>query len=149
MQKILNKRHEDKNPPAHVSSRYQGFQKYRRLIVWNKSMDFIGLIYKLTSQFPNNELYGLTSQLRRASVSISLNIVEGSGAGSDMEYKRFLNIARRSAYEVLCGLEIAQKLNFCTIEETDQLSDKCDQISAMITGLSKKIGSKLQLKTES
>src|SRR3989338_4875165 len=131
------------------NTKFQINQKYRRLIVWNQSMEFVEAVYKLTGRFPNAEMYGLTSQLRRASVSIALNIAEGSGAGSDPEYKRFLNIARRSAYEALCGLEVAQRLNFCTSDDIAGLNKKCDQISAMLASLSKKIGSKPQLKADS
>ncbi|MCU0666152.1 MAG: four helix bundle protein [Candidatus Omnitrophica bacterium] len=62
-------------------------------------MDFIERVYLKTSKFPQSECYGLTSQVRRAAVSIALNIAEGSGSGSDLEFKRFLNIALRSSYE--------------------------------------------------
>ena len=72
-------------------------QKFRKLEVWKKSMDFVEEIYKTTNQFPVNEMYGLTSQLRRAALSIPLNIAEGSGAGSDPEFNRFLNISMRSS----------------------------------------------------
>ncbi|MCU0666118.1 MAG: four helix bundle protein [Candidatus Omnitrophica bacterium] len=75
-------------------------QKFKKLQVWSKAMDFIEQVYLKTSKFPESECYGLTSQIRRASVSIALNIAEGSGSGSDLEFKRFLNIALRSSYEV-------------------------------------------------
>ena len=68
-------------------------QKFRKLTVWHKSLDFIEDIYKLTQEFPNHELYGLTSQLRRAALSVAMNIAEGSGTGSDREFNRFLNIS--------------------------------------------------------
>lgn len=124
-------------------------QKYRRLIVWNQSMELIEAIYKLTSRFPGTEIYGLTNQLRRSCVSIALNIAEGSGAGSDLEYRRFLNIARRSAFEALCGLEVAQRLKFCAVEDVAGISKKCDQISAMLSSLSKKMSSTPKPKADS
>ena len=69
-------------------------------------MDFIEQVYKITNKFPKTEMYGLTSQIRRVALSIALNIAEGSGAGSDNEFNRFLNIALRSGYEVMCGIEV-------------------------------------------
>ena len=70
-----------------------------------KIIDYVARIYKLTSRFPINERFGLTDQLRRASVSITLNIAEGCGAGSKLEFIRFLKMAQRSAYEVMAALE--------------------------------------------
>ena len=112
-------------------------QKFKKLSVWNKSVDFIEQIYRTTQKFPVQETYGLTSQLRRASTSIALNIAEGSGAGSDGEFKRFLNIALRSAYEAICAIEIARRLGFCSTHEANTLRSGCDEISAMLTGLKK------------
>lgn len=114
-------------------------QKFRKLNVWDKAMDFIEEIYKLTNKFPSKELYGLTSQLRRAAISIALNIAEGSGSDSDAEFNRFLNISLRSSYEVMCGIEVARRLRYCTDSEVDRLLGKCDEVSAMISGLKKKL----------
>ena len=100
-------------------------------------MNFIEAVYKLTSQFPKEELYGLTSQLKKASVSISLNIAEGSGSESEVEFNRFLNIALRSAYEVICGIEVAKRLKFYNEEGLNNLQKQCDEISAMLVGLKK------------
>lgn len=114
-------------------------QKFRKLEVWNKAMNFIEEIYRITNKFPTNETYGLTSQLRRSAISIALNIAEGSGAGSDNEFKRFLTITLRSAYEVMCGVEIAKRLNYCDEVETSKLFKNCDEVSAMLSGLKKKL----------
>ena len=100
-------------------------------------MDFIEQIYRTTQKFPAQETYGLTSQLRRASTSIALNIAEGSGSGTDGEFKRFLNIALRSAYEAICAIEIAKRLGFCSVQEANTLKSGCNEISAMLTGLKK------------
>ena len=102
-------------------------------------MDFIEIIYKITNKFPACEIYGLTSQLRRAALSIALNIAEGSGSGFDKEFCRFLNISLRSSYEVVCGVEVAKRLNYCNQEETDGLLKQCDELSAMISGLKKSL----------
>lgn len=103
-------------------------------------MDFIEQIYRTTQKFPVQETYGLTSQLRRASTSIALNIAEGSGSGTDGEFKRFLNIALRSAYEAICAVEIARRLGFCSTQEANTLKSGCNEISAMLTGLKKYLG---------
>jgi len=102
-------------------------------------MDFIEEIYKITEKFPAKELYGLTSQLRRAATSVALNIAEGSAAGSDIEFNRFLNIANRSNYEVMCGIEIAKRLNYVEVVEYDLLLKRSDELSAMLSGLKKKL----------
>jgi len=73
---------------------------HKDLIVWQKSINFVTKIYKETNSFPNTELYGLTSQLRRASVSVPSNIAEGAARNTDKEYVRFLFIARASAAEI-------------------------------------------------
>lgn len=110
-------------------------QKFRKLEVWTKAMDFIEDIYRLTDKFPIKEMYGLISQLNRSAISIALNIAEGSGAGSDNEFCRFLNIALRSAYEVMCGIEVAIRLNYCSDKEAEILFKNCDTLCAMLSGL--------------
>jgi len=114
-------------------------QKFRKLNVWTKAMDFIEEVYKITNGFPSKELYGLTSQLRRAAISIALNIAEGSGSDSDAEFNRFLNISLRSSYEVMCGIEVAGRLKYCNEQEVVSLLTKCEELSAMISGLKKKL----------
>ena len=73
---------------------------YKDLIVWQKSMEIVVLIYKLTEQFPTNEIYGLTSQIRRCSVSVPSNIAEGSRRGGQKDYRHFLTIAFGSGAEL-------------------------------------------------
>jgi four helix bundle protein len=77
-------------------------------------MDFVTEIYKISTRFPQSEQFGLTSQIRRAAISIPLNIAEGAGAGSNSEFQRFLNYALRSSYEVMSAIEIAKKLGYMT-----------------------------------
>ena len=102
-------------------------------------MELIGEIYKITAAFPKEELYGLVSQIRRASVSIALNIAEGSGADSDAEFKRFLIIALRSGYEVMCGMEVSMKLGYLTDKKGNEVLDRLEELSAMISGFTKKL----------
>ncbi|UCF61749.1 MAG: four helix bundle protein, partial [Anaerolineaceae bacterium] len=92
-----------------------------------------------TSQFPQSEQFGLSSQIRRASISIPLNIAEGAGAASNVEFQRFLNCALRSTYEVMSALEIAEKLGYMNNQEPLPLHDEADQIAAMIVGFSRKL----------
>jgi four helix bundle protein len=84
-------------------------QSYRDLIVWQRAVQMSVAIYRLTAAFPRDELYGLTSQLRRAGVSVASNIAEGYGRGSTGEYKQFLGMARGSNMEVQTQLEIYRR----------------------------------------
>ena len=112
-------------------------QKFRKLTIWQKAMDFVETVYKTTEQFPSQELYGLTGQLRRAATSIALNIAEGSGTESDNEFNRFLTMAHRSNYEAMCALEIAKKLKYITNDELNNVLADCNELSAMIYGFKK------------
>lgn len=85
---------------------------YRQLIVWQKSIELVELIYKLTQGFPKAELFGLVSQIRRAAISIPSNIAEGYGRRSDKEYLQFYSFSYGSALELETQLFIAQKLGF-------------------------------------
>lgn len=86
--------------------------EFRKLKVYNSAIDFTADIYEISKTIPEHEKYGLISQLRRAGVSIVLNIAEGSGSGSDAEFSRFLRMAIRSLYEVDAILELLVKLNY-------------------------------------
>lgn len=104
-------------------------------------MEFVTSIYILSSTFPSEEKFGLTSQIRRAVVSIALNIAEGSGSGSDMEFRRFLKMALRSAYEVMAALEIASNLKLAKKDIIEARLQEADELAAMISGLIKKLKS--------
>jgi four helix bundle protein len=93
-------------------SEEQVVKSFRDLIVWQRSIELCVAVYEFSRGFPSDELYGLRSQLRRASVSISSNIAEGSGRRSKGEYLQFLGIASGSNYEVQTQLVIARELNF-------------------------------------
>ena len=83
---------------------------YRDLIVWQKSMDLVVEIYKLTKNFPKSEIYGLTSQMKRCAVSIPSNIAEGRRRGSRKDYRHFLIIAYGSGAELETQIEIVKRL---------------------------------------
>ena len=112
-------------------------QKFRKLEVWKKSMDFISLVYEVSRSYPRSELFGLTDQIRRAAISIALNIAEGSGSGGDKEFVRFLQIALRSLYEVIAAGEIAIRLSYGKVEDQQKIIQKADEIGAMLSGLIK------------
>ena len=95
-------------------------------------MELITRIYAVTEAFPPRELYGLTSQLRRAATSIALNIAEGSAAGSDQEFRRFLMMASRSCHELMCGLEIALRLKYLAASTAGTLLQEADRLAGML-----------------
>lgn len=114
-------------------------QRFRQLKIWQRSIDINSNIYELTKDLPKTELFGLTSQIRRASVSISLNIAEGSGSNSNKEFNRFLNMSLRSAYEVISALEIVKRLKYLNEVKIDSVIAELDEIIAMIYVFSKKL----------
>lgn len=118
---------------------------FKDLLVWNKSMDFTVEIYAITKSFPTNEQFGMTSQLRRASSSIALNIAEGWGRGTNKSYSHFLRIARGSLYETETCLILSNKLGYISTEIIDIYSPIIEQIGKMINGLIKSIELKIQV----
>ena len=113
---------------------------FRELKVWSRAMEYVTRIYELTKTYPQDELYELTSQTRRAATSVALNIAEGSGGSSNAEFIRFIEMARRSVYEVITALEIAQRLGYCKNPQIAPLAKEADEIAAMLTGLIKRLG---------
>jgi four helix bundle protein len=108
---------------------------YRGLIAWQKAMDFVEGVYGETRSFPREELYGLTSQLRRAAVSIPSNIAEGHGRGKPKEFTQFLTIAHGSLREVETQLMIAQRLKYSSSAKVRLLLDLAGEIGRLINGL--------------
>lgn len=102
-------------------------------------MVLVSLVYRITSKFPKVETFGLVDQLRRAATSIVLNIAEGSGSGSDLEFKRFLHIALRSLYELIAGFEIALNLQYISNNESQEILSNVNELGAMINGLINKL----------
>ena len=108
---------------------------HKDLDVWKKSMDFITLLYKVTTNFPKDEIYGLTNQMRRAAVSIPSNIAEGAARKSNKEYIQFLYIALGSAAELETQLLASKNLNFIDDKSFDLLVKERDEIGRMLFGL--------------
>jgi four helix bundle protein len=110
-------------------------QSYRELIVWRKSMALVKDVYLCTQDFPKSELYGLTSQLRRAAVSIPSNIAEGQGRFSKGEFKQFLGHARGSLLELETQILIAQQLGYLPVERMQILLDRAAEAGRILNGL--------------
>ena len=110
---------------------------HERLDVWAKSIEFVVAVYKATEPFPKDERFGLTSQLRRAAVSIPANIAEGAGRQSTKEFAHFLSNAQGSASEVDTELLIANRLGYLAEAKYVSLRTSLDDIGRMITGLSR------------
>ncbi len=117
-------------------------RKFEKLDIYKKALKFTAAIYEFSKKLPNDEKYGLISQLRRASTSIVLNIAEGSGSGSDMEFSRFLRIAMRSTYEVRAIIDLIISLKLASGEDMAIFREELDEISAMIFSLVKKLRKK-------
>jgi four helix bundle protein len=107
--------------------------QFKELTIWKRSRSFCSSIYSITSKFPNDEKFGLTNQLRRACVSISSNIAEGSSRNSNKDFSRFLEIAIGSCYEIETQLLIAFDLNFITNSELENLILELNEITKMIS----------------
>ena len=109
---------------------------HEKLDVWNKAIDFVTTVYRATESFPREEKFGLTSQIRRAAVSIQANIAEGAARDSKKEFVHFLSNAEGSASELETELLIARKLGYLADRSYDGLRAELDGIGRMILGLS-------------
>jgi four helix bundle protein len=112
---------------------------HKNLKIWQRSMDLVEMIYQETLDFPLEEKYGLTSQIRRASSSIPTNIAEGSGRQSKKEFKYFLSISLGSCYEVNTQLELTKRLSMLSDERADTILKELDQVEKMIIGFMKSL----------
>ncbi|GGZ71330.1 four helix bundle protein [Algibacter mikhailovii] len=107
--------------------------RFKELEIWKRSRLFCSEVYAITSKFPESEKFGLTNQLRRASVSMPSNIAEGSSRQSNKDFTRFLQIALGSAYEIETQLLIAQDLNFVKDSELEYVFSELQEIIKMIS----------------
>ncbi len=114
-------------------------KSYRDLFVWQRAIQMTLAAYKLTAGFPKDETYGLTSQLRRASVSVASNIAEGYGRGTRGEYKQFLAIARGSNCEVQTQLIIARELGYGNKDLLDDAVNLSQQVGKMLHAILDKL----------
>jgi four helix bundle protein len=119
-------------------------QSFRDLLVWQRSIQLAVTVYRLTQGFPREETYGLSSQVRRASVSVSSNIAEGHGRLSTGEYRQFLGIARGSNFALQTQLEIARALGFGDSRLLDEAEGLSFEVGKMISGILNTIKEKEQ-----
>ena len=107
-------------------------QDFKELVVWQKAIEVTIAVYTLTQKFPKDELYGLTSQMRRASVSVASNIAEGRGRINAAEFRQFLGVARGSICELLTQIHVARKLAFASDRDFDEAERLSNDVSKML-----------------
>jgi four helix bundle protein len=113
----------------------EGYFKFEKLEVWKNARELTFLIYRITSNFPNKERFGLVDQIRRAAVSVALNIAEGSTRGSDPDFRRFLKMAQGSVNEVVTGCYVALDQRFLTQKQFDEVYSFCLRINSRLNAL--------------
>lgn len=109
--------------------------RFERLAVWQKAIDFADLIYDVTCNYLLDEKFGLTSQMRRAAVSISSNVAEGSSRTSDADFARFVEIAYGSAMEVMSQAVLSARRKLLSTGDLDQIREQTLELSRMLSGL--------------
>jgi four helix bundle protein len=114
-------------------------RSFKDLIVWQRSMDLAVSIYRTTQKLPASEQFGLTSQLRRAAVSIPSNIAEGYGRQSTGNYRQFLSISRGSLMELETQIDICERLKYLAQSDTENIFKEITEITKMLTSLISKI----------
>lgn len=114
-------------------------QDFRNIVVWQKTHQLALSVYKVTAKFPKDELYGLTSQLRRAAASVPTNIAEGCARGGDAEFARFLQIAMGSASEVDYLLLLSKDLRYLDDVEHQALASQASEIKRMLSSFIQKL----------
>ena len=118
-----------------MSQRVKEDKGYHKLLVWKKAKEFVSLVYKQTEIFPRAEEFGLKGQLRRASVSVLLNIVEGHRRRSTKEFIRFIDIAQASLTEVEAILEICLDLNYLDGDKFNEIENKRSELDFLLNSL--------------
>jgi len=108
---------------------------YKDLEAWQSAMALVLEVYRSTAKFPREEMFGLTSQLRRAAVSVASNIAEGKGRFSDRELSQFLAVARGSVFEIETQIAIAFDLRFLAEPQAQELSKRCSEVGRLLNGL--------------
>lgn len=112
---------------------------FEKLEVWTEAVRFADLVYALTRSFPEQERFGLTNQMRRAAVSVSSNIAEGSSRGSRTEFARYVEIATGSVFEVVSQASIGRRQGFLSQEAYRQLYEAAEKQGKMLSGLRKSL----------
>lgn len=110
-------------------------RSYKDLVAWQKAMDLVTAVYRASAVFPRDEIFGLTSQIRRAAVSIPSNIAEGQGRLSENEFRHFLGQSRGSLMEVETQTQIAMNLGYFREEDATKLLQSCAEVGRILNGL--------------
>ena len=109
--------------------------QYKKLIVWEKSIKLVELIYKAVKLFPEDEKYGLVTQLKRCAVAIPSNIAEGSRRGTKKDFRRFILIAFGSGAELETQIEISKRLGFISVSDLDDINNLLEEVMKMLNKL--------------
>lgn len=110
---------------------------YRELVAWQKAMDLVTHVYAITKHFPDDERFGLTSQMRRCAVSIPSNIAEGQARNTTGEFKQFIGVARGSIAELTTQILIAEQLGY--LRDAKQTIEIAEEVGRILTGLSQSL----------
>lgn len=116
-----------------------GSRSYRDLVVWRKSMDLAESIYCCTRSFPGEEIYGITSQMRRAAASIPSNIAEGQARNNLGEFRQFLGIATGSIAELETWILLSVRIAYLDSAKSEMLLESCEEIQRLLSGLKKSL----------
>ena len=116
---------------------------FQKLVIWQEAMDIVQGVYNATKSFPQVEIYGLTSQMQRAAVSIPSNIAEGAGRNSDKEFANFLGIALGSSFELHTQVILAERLGYMSVQTRDNLLQQLGSLQPQITNMKHKLESKV------
>ncbi len=119
-------------------------QNFRSLKVWQLGMQLVEEVYRLSQQFPKQEIYGLISQIQRAAVSIPANIAEGHAMGSSKDFLRFLAIAQGSLAELETHLMLAERIRYATPAQSGPILTRCAEEARMLRSLRKSVRSRLK-----
>ena len=115
-------------------------RSYKDLVVWKKSMELVAEVYTATAKFPRDEMFGITSQLRRSAVSVRSNIAEGQGRATKGEFVQFLAHARGSLFELETQVLIAGELGYLSSECQGRLGEKVQEVARILNGLLTSLG---------
>jgi four helix bundle protein len=116
---------------------------YRDLDVWKRGVNLVTELYRLTSDFPNSELYGITNQIRRAAVSVPANIAEGWGRESSKNYVQFLRTSRGSLFELETLITIANNLDYLSPDQSSGIRKEIDELGRMLNTIIQKINTRI------
>ncbi|GAA4030457.1 four helix bundle protein [Flavobacterium cheonhonense] len=121
------------------NKKLKNMKAFRDLLIWQKAMNLVTNTYQITQKFPKEELFGLTSQIRRSAISLPSNIAEGYGRDSNKEYLRFIKIVIGSLFEFQTQIEIAKNINYLNENEFKNLYEETRELEAMIISFSKRL----------